>query len=171
MKMVSLLKNRLKTSFVVGVAALSAHAAGTLFSNYTMNVNETGKVGSLWVFSRGDIYSGVTQLSLKVGSSGIRVEESPQEQMSDSMSAVYDGFFGSVLAEHRRIPSVNAGKLGYVLPMIGLDDDGNHQQPEGFFSVRGIDNLIETPLSLPVTGLLLYAFPCAPIKTALFPSI
>ena len=149
MKMVSLLKNRLKTSFVVGVAALSAHAAGTLFSNYTMNVNETGKVGSLWVFSRGDIYSGVTQLSLKVGSSGIRVEESPQEQMSDSMSAVYDGFFGSVLAEHRRIPSVNAGKLGYVLPMIGLDDDGNHQQPEGFFSVRGIDNLIETPLSLP----------------------
>lgn len=123
-------------------------AAETLFSNYALNVNETGKTGSLWVFSRGDIYSGVTQLSLKVGSNGVQVVESSQEQVSDSMTAVQDGIFSDVLAEHRRTSSIYAGKLGYVLPMFGLDDDGNHLQPAGFFSVRSTDNVVETPLSV-----------------------
>lgn len=137
-----------KCLYAVLALGLSSFAAETLFSNYALNVNETGKTGSLWVFSRGDIYSGVTQLSLKVGATGVQVVESKQEQFSDSMTAVQDGIFSDVMAEHRRTPSLLAGKLGYVLPMFGLDDDGNHLQPAGFFSVRGIDNAYETPLSV-----------------------
>lgn len=124
----------------------SVHCAETLFGNYALNVNESSKVGDLWVFSRGDVYSGVTILTLNVGSSGVQVVESKQEQMSDSSTAVHDGIFNEILAERRRTPSVYAGKLGYVLPMYGLDDNNNYFKPEGFFSVRGIDNLIETPL-------------------------
>ena len=128
---------------------MPAFAAETLFSNYALNVNSTGKSGSLWVFSRGDLYSGVTLLNLNAGTSGISVNGSKQDQMSDSMTAVQAGIFSDVLAEHRRTPSIYAGKLGYVLPMFGLDDDGYASQPAGFFSVRGIDNWFETPLKVP----------------------
>ena len=64
MNLVSLFKKTWSVLLVVGGTALSAYAAETLFSNYTLNVNETGNVGSLWVFSRGDIYSGMTLLNL-----------------------------------------------------------------------------------------------------------
>ena len=146
-----LLKKYVKVlgAFVAGISVVPALAAETLFSNYTLNVNETGKTGSLWVFSRGDIYSGVTLLNLNLGTNGVQVAESKQESMSDSMSAVHNAVFRDVLAEHRRVPSIYAGKLGYVLPMFGLDDDGDFMQPRGFFSVRGIDNLYETPLDVP----------------------
>lgn len=131
-------------------AASLSQAAETLFSNYALNVNETGKAGSLWVFSRGDIYSGVTLLTLNVGGSGtVQVTESKQVPVTDSLTAVQDGIFSDVLAEHRRTPSIYAGKLGYVLPMFGMNDDGLYLQPSGFFSVRGIDNVIETPLNVP----------------------
>ena len=143
------MKRILKKCLWLALLALPAFAAETLFSNYALNVNTTGKAGSLWVFSHGDIYSGVTFLDLKVGSTGVQVTESRQEQVSDSMTARQSGLFGDVLAEHRRIPSIYAGKLGYVLPMFGLDDDGYATQPAGFFSVRGIGNLIETPLKVP----------------------
>lgn len=143
------MKQILRKCVWLALAALPAFAAETLFSNYALNVNSTGKAGSLWVFSRGDLYSGVTLLDLKVGATGVQVAESKQEQVSDSMSAVQAGIFSDVLAEHRRTPSIYAGKLGYVLPMFGLDDDGNSLQPSGFFSVRGIDNLIETPIATP----------------------
>jgi hypothetical protein len=143
------MKQILKKCLWLALVALPAFAAETLFSNYALNVNSTGKAGSLWVFSRGDIYSGVTLLNLKVGSMGVQVAESKQEQASDSMTAVQAGIFSDVLAEHRRTPSIYAGKLGYVLPMFGQDDDGYSLEPAGFFSVRGIDNLIETPLTIP----------------------
>ena len=143
------MKRMLKKCLWLALAAIPAFAAETLFSNYTLNVNSTGKAGSLWVFSRGDLYSGVTLLDLNVGSTGIQVNGSKQEQVSDSMTAVQAGIFSDVLAEHRRTPSVYAGKLGYVLPMYGLDDDGYASQPAGFFSVRGIDNWYETPLKIP----------------------
>ncbi len=149
MSLISLSKKILGASLVLCGASVPAFAAETLFSNYTMNVNETGKVGTLWVFSRGDIYSGVSLLSLSVESTGIRVLDSKQEQLSDSVTAVKSSFFRDLQAEQRRIPSVYAGKLGYVLPMIGLDDDGAFLQPEGFFSVRGIDNVIENRLDIP----------------------
>ena len=126
-----------------------AFAAETLFSNAALNVSETGKTGSLWVFSRGDIYSGVTLLELKVGANGVQVVESRQDQMTDSVTATQNGIFRDVLAEHRRTPSVYAGKIGYVLPMFGLDDDGEYLQPTGIFRVGGIDNIYETPLEQP----------------------
>ena len=143
------MKQILKKCLWLALVAVPAFAAETLFSNYALNVNSTGKAGCLWVFSRGDIYSGVTLLNLKVGSMGVQVAESKQEQASDSMTAVQAGIFSDVLAEHRRTPSIYAGKLGYVLPMFGQDDDGYSLMPAGFFSVRGIDNLIETPLTIP----------------------
>ena len=133
-------------TLVLGISVGGTFAAETLFSNGALNVSETGKTGTLWVFSRGDLYSGVTLLDLKVGTNGVQVVESHQEQMSDSMTATQDGIFRDVLAEHRRTPSVYAGKLGYVLPMFGLNDDGEYLMPTGFFSVRGIDNMNETPL-------------------------
>jgi hypothetical protein len=135
------------------VFVVSAFAAETLFSNYTLNVNEAGTPGALWVFSRGESYSsGVTLLTLDVGSSGVRVSKDPEQgPVSDSMTAVQDGIFSDVLAEHRRTASVYAGKLGYVVPMFGLDDDGNFLQPSGFLSVRGVDDdkIIEMPLEVP----------------------
>ena len=136
---------------LLGAVSLAgqAFAAETLFSNYALNVNEASEDGSLWVFSRGDVYSGVTLLSFNVGVSGVQVNESRQERVSDSVTAVHDGIFSDILAEHRRTASVYAGKLGLVLPMFGLDDNGNHLVPSGFFSVRSIDNVIETPLAVP----------------------
>lgn len=142
-----LMKKCLMT-ILLGGLSVASYAAETLFSNYALNVNEAGKPGALWVFSRGDIYSGVTLLNLNLGTSGVQVAGSEQGQVSDSMTAVQDGIFSDVLAEHRRTPSVYAGKLGYVLPMVGLDDDGNRLQPSGFLSVRGADNIVETPFDV-----------------------
>ncbi|OWV13292.1 hypothetical protein [Fibrobacter sp. UWB5] len=146
--------NRLFGKYVNALALVftfvgGALAAETLFSNGALNVSETGKTGTLWVFSRGDIYSGVTLLELKVGSNGVQVVESRQDQMTDSVTATQNGIFRDVLAEHRRTPSVYAGKIGYVLPMFGLDDDGEYLQPTGIFRVGGIDNIYETPLEVP----------------------
>ena len=73
------MKRMLKKCLWLALAAIPAFAAETLFSNYTLNVNSTGKAGSLWVFSRGDLYSGVTLLDLNVGSTGIQVNGSKQE--------------------------------------------------------------------------------------------
>ena len=137
MNLVSLFKKTWSVLLVVGGTALSAYAAETLFSNYTLNVNETGNVGALWVFSRGDIYSGMTLLNLHMDKNGVRAIDPEQGQVSDSMTAMKNGYLMDVLAELRRIPSTMAGKLGYVLPMIGLDDDGNYLNAEGFFSIRG----------------------------------
>ena len=143
-----MLMKKCSVVLLVVLMAAASFAAETLFSNYALNVNEAGKTGALWVFSRGDIYSGATLLTLNLGTSGVQVTGSEQGQVSDSMTAVQDGIFSDVLAEHRRTPSVYAGKLGYVLPMVGLDDEGNHLQPSGFLSVRGVDNIVETPFEV-----------------------
>lgn len=141
------LKN-LWAALLVGLVALPVGAAETLFSNYAMNVTGSGNNGELWVFSRSGTYSGVTLLNLNAGSSGIQVNGSKQGQASDSMTAMQDGIYSGVLAEHRRISSGYAGKIGYVLPMYGLDDDGNHLLPAGFFSVRGTEEVQENPLDV-----------------------
>lgn len=135
-------------ALLVGLVALPVGAAETLFSNYAMNVTGSGNNGELWVFSRSGTYSGVTLLNLNAGSSGIQVNGSKQGQASDSMTAMQDGIYSGVLAEHRRISSGYAGKIGYVLPMYGLDDDGNHLLPAGFFSVRGTEEVQENPLDV-----------------------
>lgn len=145
----NLFEKCLRTALLVGLVALPTWAAETLFSNYAMNVTGSGKNGELWVFSRSGTYSGVTLLNLNAGSSGIQVNGSKQGQASDSMTAMQDGIYSGVLAEHRRISSGYAGKIGYVLPMYGLDDDGNHLLPAGFFSIRGTEEVLETPLAIP----------------------
>jgi len=145
----NLFEKRLRTALLVGLVALPTWAAETLFSNYAMNVTGSGKNGELWVFSRSGTYSGVTLLNLNAGTSGIQVNGSKQGQASDSMTAMQDGIYSGVLAEHRRISSGYAGKIGYVLPMYGLDDDGNHLLPAGFFSIRGTEEVLETPLAIP----------------------
>lgn len=144
----NLFVKNLWTALLVGLMALPVGAAETLFSNYAMNVTGSGKNGELWVFSRSGTYSGVTLLNLNAGSSGIQVNGSKQGQASDSMTAMQDGIYSGVLAEHRRISSGYAGKIGYVLPMYGLDDDGNHLLPAGFFSVRGTEEVQENPLDV-----------------------
>jgi hypothetical protein len=144
----NLFVKNLWTALLVGLMALPVGAAETLFSNYAMNVTGSGKNGELWVFSRSGTYSGVTLLNLNAGSSGIQVNGSKQGQASDSMTAMQDGIYSGVLAEHRRISSGYAGKIGYVLPMYGLDDDGNHLLPAGFFSVRGTEEVQENPLDI-----------------------
>lgn len=146
-------KTILKTSAKVlaGMAMLSASAmaAETLFSNRVWNVNETGSVGTLWAFSS-DTYSGVTLLTLELGNSGtIQVKKTEQGPVSDSLTAVNSGIFDDVLAEYRRTPSVLAGKLGYVLPMYGMDKRENFMLPAGFYSVRSTDDPVEMRLSVP----------------------
>ena len=145
----NLFEKCLRTALLVGLVALPTWAAETLFSNYAMNVTGSGKNGELWVFSRSGTYSGVTLLNLNAGTSGIQVNGAKQGQVSDSMTAMQDGIYSGVLAEHRRISSGYAGKVGYVLPMYGLDDDGNHLLPAGFFSIRGTEEVLETPLAIP----------------------
>lgn len=136
---------------VVAVASsLALAATETLFSNWAFSVAPGTTTGSLWVFSRGDVNSGVTRLDLKVSASG-QVQLSPTEQgsLSDSVTAVHDGIFTDVNANHRRVPAENAGRLGLVYPMYGLDNNGNLLQPEGIVSVRSTEDIFETPLELP----------------------
>ena len=116
----NLFEKCLRTALLVGLVALPTWAAETLFSNYAMNVTGSGKNGELWVFSRSGTYSGVTLLNLNAGTSGIQVNGTKQGQVSDSMTAMQDGIYSGVLAEHRRISSGYAGKVGYVLPMYGM---------------------------------------------------
>ncbi len=136
---------------VVAVASsLALAATETLFSNWAFSVAPGSATGALWVFSRGEMNSGVTLLNLNVSASG-QVQLSPTEQgpLSDSVTAVHDGIFTDVNANHRRIPAENAGRLGLVYPMYGLDNNGNLLQPEGIISVRSTEDIFETPLELP----------------------
>ena len=145
-------KNRtLRALAIMAISAGCAFAATeTLFSNWAFSVAPGGSNGSLLVFSRGEMNSGFTLLNLKVSASGqVQVDKTEQEAVSDSMTAVQDGIFTDVYAEHRRIPVTAAGKLGTVFPMFGLDNGGNYLKPEGIFSVRSISNVPETPLELP----------------------
>ena len=138
---------------VAFAASVALAATETLFSNWAFSVAPGNTTGSLWVFSRGDMNSGVTLLNLKVSASGqVQVFDPDQNAVSDSMTAVQDGIFTDVYAAHRRIPAENAGRLGLVYPMYGLDKGGNFLQPEGVFSVRSVDNIIETPLELPMAA-------------------
>lgn len=136
---------------VVAVASsLALAATETLFSNWAFSVAPGGDYGSLWVFSRGDMNSGVTRLDLKVSASGqVQVSGTEQGPLSDSVTAVHDGIFTDVNANHRRIPAEKAGRLGLVYPMYGLDNNGNLLQPEGIISVRSTEDIFETPLELP----------------------
>lgn len=145
------LRHSLAAVTLASAGALAANQ--TLFSNWTYSVAPGGTDGALWVFSRGNVNSGVTLLSLKVSASGqVQVDDAVQDAVSDSTTAVQDGIFIDVNAERRRIPVASAGRLGTVFPMYGLKRDSSFLQPKGFISVRGIGNVVETPLELPVAA-------------------
>ena len=155
--MIPSFKNR--TIRALGIAAVFAGCAfaatETLFSNWAFSVAPAGSDGALWVFSRGELNSGVTLLNLKVSASGqVQVDKTLQDAVADSMTAVHDGIwrFTDVYAEQRRIPVATAGKLGAVLPMFGLDNRGNYLKPEGFFSLRNLTSTYETPLEIPTAA-------------------
>ncbi len=137
---------------VAMMAGAAFPATETLFGNSAFAVAPGAEVGNLWVFSRGDVNSGVTLLKLKVNGERVQVAKSEQVSVGDSMTAVQDGVFSDVLAEHRRIPAVRGGKLGTLLPMFGMDDDGNFLKPEGFFSLRDVNHVYESPLMQPIAA-------------------
>ena len=141
--------NFLKCSALLVMAVTQGFAAETLFSNWAFKVAPGSETGKLYVFSRGDVASGITELTLKSTTHGITVDKSNQTSVGDSMTAVHDGIFIDTWAERRRIPSTAAGDLGVVLPMYAPDKNGSFQDPSGFFSVRSAERIVETPLDPP----------------------
>lgn len=127
-------------------------AAGELLvSNYSFATKGYSE-GKLWVFSRGDANGGFSLLSfgagapLRVLSSDFSIFENEVEY-----TAVHDGILSDALAERRRVPFEEAGKLGAVLPMYGIDSIGMYRKPEGIISIRGIEEggLSYIPLAMP----------------------
>lgn len=141
--------NFFKCGILLAVAVSQGLAAETLFSNWTFKVAPGSKTGKLYVFSRGDVASGITEVTLKPTAHGITAEKSKQISVGDSMTAVHDGIFRDSWAERRRTPSATAGELGLVLPMYAADKSGSFQDPSGFFSVRSAERVVETPLDPP----------------------
>lgn len=141
--------NFFKCGILLAVAVSQGLAAETLFSNWTFKVAPGSKTGALYVFSRGDVASGITEVTLKPTAHGITAEKSEQTSVGDSMTAVHDGIFRDSWAERRRTPSATAGELGLALPMYATDKDGSFQKPSGFFSVRSAERVVETPLDPP----------------------
>ncbi len=138
--------NMLKFFFSIGVASAFCltplYAAGNLLvSNYTFASAPAGK-GKIWVFSRGDSNEGFSYLTLGHSESGVRAisgEIFPFENASE-YSAVHDGILSDMLAERRRTPFAEAGKLGVVIPMFEEDSLGSFRKPAGFFSMRYAKN-------------------------------
>ncbi|MBO7412117.1 MAG: hypothetical protein J6U20_00415 [Fibrobacter sp.] len=141
--------NFIKCGILLAVAISQGLAAETLFSNWTFKVAPGSKTGKLYVFSRGDVASGVTEIALKSTTHGVTAEKSEQISVGDSMTAVHDGIFRDSWAERRRTPSATAGDLGLVLPMYTTDKNGSFQEPAGFFSARSAERVLETPLDPP----------------------
>lgn len=57
--------NFIKCGILLAVAVSQGLAAETLFSNWTFKVAPGTKTGKLYVFSRGDVVSGVTEIDRK----------------------------------------------------------------------------------------------------------
>lgn len=131
----------------------NAFAAETLFSNNVFAVAPAGENGSLWAFSRNDSYSGVTLLNFKLADKGaVALQSSKNEQVSDTLTAVHDGFVSGSeeLAERRRIPAVYTGsKLGFVLPMFSMNKEDRYLQPAGFFNILNLNTINEYTVEVP----------------------
>lgn len=141
--------NLFKYTVTLAALAAQAFAAETLFSNLAFMVAPGSSAGKLYVFSRGDVASGMTELTLKATSLGVTVENSKQLSVGDTMTTVQDSIFIDTRAERRRIPATNAGDLGLVFPMYGLDNNKSFAKPVGIFSARSINRIVETPLDNP----------------------
>ena len=116
---------RLKKAILeLGLFAVSAFAAkGESFvSNFTYAAGPTSTTGSIWVVSRGNAGSGLSLVSLSPTSGTVSYSITATELLPDSLTPVQDGVFSDVTAEHRRTPFANAGKLGFVVPLIAETD-------------------------------------------------
>ena len=129
--------------------SLSAFASESLVSNFTFVAAPGPTTGTLWVLSRGDAGSGVTLVNLALGESIVNVLSMKSDYFDQEKTPVHDGIFSDVTAETRRTPFINAGKLGFVLPMFGLDSINDFRKPEGIFSIKA-SSIIETPLDEPI---------------------
>lgn len=141
--------NFFKCGILLAIAVSQGLAAETLFSNWAFKVAPGSKTGKLYVFSRGDVASGITEITLKPTAHGITVDKPEQTSLGDSMTAVHDNIFRDSWAERRRTPSATAGDLGLILPMYSTDNNGSFLEPVGFFSVRSAERILETPLDPP----------------------
>ena len=144
-----MVKNLLKNSAILAIAATQLFAAETLFSNSAYKVVPGSSTGKLLVFSIGDVASGYTEINLKVSSLGVSADTSKQTSIGDSTTAIQNDFFTGTLAERRRIPAEQVAGLGVVMPMYSHDGVGNFRNPKGFFSIRNIERIVETPLDPP----------------------
>lgn len=136
----------LKRNLLLAFTATQIFAAETLFSNWTFSVAPGSETGKLYVFSRGDVTSGVTEISVKPSSHGVTAEKSTQTPTTDTLTAIHDSIFIDTRAERRRVPVITAGDLGLVLPMYSSNKENTFDKPSGFFSVRTINRILETPL-------------------------
>lgn len=142
---------RLKKAILeFGLFAVSAFAAkGESFvSNFTYAAGPTSTTGSIWVVSRGNAGSGLSLVSLSPTSGTVSYSITATELLPDSLTPVQDGVFSDVTAEHRRTPFANAGKLGFVVPLIAETDSG-YLAPYGYFSARTANAVTAKPLPAP----------------------
>lgn len=142
----------LKKTSVLFFCAISVFAAESLVSNFTFAVAPGPSTGTLWVLSRGDAGSGVTLVTLALGESQVNVISMKSDFFDQEKTAVHDGVFSDVTGETRRTPFLYTEKLGFVVPMLGLDSVESFRQPEGFYSVK-TSRIIETPLDEPIVEL------------------
>ena len=142
---------RLKKAILeLGLFAVSAFAAkGESFvSNFTYAAGPTSTTGSIWVVSRGNAGSGLSLVSLSPSSGTVSYSITATELLRDWLTPVQDGVFSDVTAEHRRTPFANAGKLGFVVPLIAETDSG-YLAPYGYFSARTANAVTAKPLPAP----------------------
>lgn len=142
----------LKKISVLFFCAISVFAAESLVSNFTFAVAPGPSTGTLWVLSRGDAGSGVTLVTLALGESQVNVISMKSDFFDQEKTAVHDGVFSDVTGETRRTPFLYTEKLGFVVPMLGLDSVESFRQPEGFYSVKTA-RILETPLDEPIVEL------------------
>ncbi len=139
----------------------SVFASESLVSNFTFAVARGPSTGTLWVLSRGDAGSGVTLVTLVPGESQVNVVSMQSDYFDQEKTAVHDGIFSDVTGETRRTPFIYTEKLGFVLPMFGLDSIDSFRNPEGIFSVK-TSRVLETPLDEPLVEVdSAYSFPMA----------
>lgn len=130
--------------------SLAFGAKSGLVSNFTFAAGAGPDNGSLWVFSRGDVGSGLSLLSLSVTAAGVSATQIRAEYLTDSLTAVQDRIFSDLTAEHRRTPSVNAGALGWVLALFSPEkSSGAFIKPYGLLFSRDINAVYSKELTEP----------------------
>jgi hypothetical protein len=141
-------------SYLFLLCSLTFAAESGLVSNSAFAVGPGPEKSSVWVFSRGDAGSGLSLVTLGINSNGISAARIQPEYLDDTLTAVQDGVFSDLTAEHRRTPAVNAGSLGWVLPLISYDKaSGGFLKPYGLLLSRGVNAVYSRELAEPAVTL------------------